>query len=458
MIDLPISQTKVHDSPRVQASVTLVAADSGPAGAGRQPFTLGHGMPAKPDAPTPTDPTEEVEAEGDTGAEGAAPTPVARPFWAVMDSVAINTATNMAMPRADAVVPSLPGTTPGAQPTVGATPSAAMAAAELAPAAPQEALPGDAAPAQSAVARPGLAMVLQTAPLPVQTGTPTHGIAQVAATAPAPDSLSPNTDMSALLNVAGPAATGPTTGAAPRATDFRLPVPFRLLDAFGRPEHPRRSDAYRAPDQRIPLAPGGIDFSVPTPPPVIAARADPGVDITADRRQGALALDTLPAGTTIGGSVVGSFGGNAQLGIAGGGIMGCGAASANPAAITAQVATALSQAPLPGVIELTLSPAELGPLRIAMQAGDGVMMVAISADNAQTLDLMRRNSDLLLQEFRNLGHSNVAFQFSGSNSRDQGQRAPSGKPGQAGFDPISALPTTATAAPRIKADGLDLRL
>lgn len=126
-----------------------------------------------------------------------------------------------------------------------------------------------------------------------------------------------------------------------------------------------------------------------------------------------------------------------------------------PLPLAAQISAQISGAITPGVIDLRLTPAELGPVRIIMHAVDGDMMVSIIADNPQTLDLMRRNSDMLLQEFRTLGHANVAFQFSGG-GQGQDHRAP-GAPNiqpQAEMTPLT--PTIITQ--RIKADGLDLRL
>lgn len=126
-----------------------------------------------------------------------------------------------------------------------------------------------------------------------------------------------------------------------------------------------------------------------------------------------------------------------------------------PLPIVAQISAQISGAATPGVIDLRLTPAELGPVRIIMHAVDGDMMVSIIADNPQTLDLMRRNSDMLLQEFRNLGHANVAFQFSGGGQR-QDHQAPDASNIQPQAEVASLTPTIITQG--IKTDGLDLRL
>lgn len=77
-------------------------------------------------------------------------------------------------------------------------------------------------------------------------------------------------------------------------------------------------------------------------------------------------------------------------------------------------------------IELSLSPAELGRVRMVMTAVDEVMTVAIVVERGETLDLMRRNIDSLAAEFRQLGYRDLSFSFSqqqqdGGGARQQGQ-------------------------------------
>ena len=66
-----------------------------------------------------------------------------------------------------------------------------------------------------------------------------------------------------------------------------------------------------------------------------------------------------------------------------------------------------------GPVELTLSPEELGRVRLSLSAdGDG-LLVTVQVERGDTLDLLRRNSDLLLQEIRAQGFSGATFSFSG---------------------------------------------
>lgn len=72
-------------------------------------------------------------------------------------------------------------------------------------------------------------------------------------------------------------------------------------------------------------------------------------------------------------------------------------------------------------VEIVLSPAELGKVRITLSPGEGAMTVNIVADRPETLDLLRRHSDLLAQDFHDLGYEGTAFSFArgdGAQGRD----------------------------------------
>lgn len=72
-------------------------------------------------------------------------------------------------------------------------------------------------------------------------------------------------------------------------------------------------------------------------------------------------------------------------------------------------------------VEIVLSPAELGKVRITLSPGEGAMTVNIAADRPETLDLLRRHSDLLAQDFHDLGYEGTAFSFArggGAQGRD----------------------------------------
>lgn len=110
-----------------------------------------------------------------------------------------------------------------------------------------------------------------------------------------------------------------------------------------------------------------------------------------------------------------------------------------------------------GPVELTLSPEELGRLRLSLSPdGDG-LHVTVQVERGDTLDLLRRNSDLLLQEIRAQGFSGATFSFSGWAGDRPEQRA---QPGRDATRPVLSPDPATSAPPPVSslAAGLDLRL
>lgn len=70
-----------------------------------------------------------------------------------------------------------------------------------------------------------------------------------------------------------------------------------------------------------------------------------------------------------------------------------------------------------GRVELMLSPAELGRVEIALQNRDGAMSVSLSAERPETLELLRRHIDLLADDMRRLGFSDLSFSFADGSAR-----------------------------------------
>ena len=91
-----------------------------------------------------------------------------------------------------------------------------------------------------------------------------------------------------------------------------------------------------------------------------------------------------------------------------------------PRHLARQIANALMAGP-ERVAELTLSPAELGKVRISLVTGETGVIVTILADRHETLELMRRHADLLAQDFSDIGFGSAEFQF-GQNLAGQTQR------------------------------------
>lgn len=111
-------------------------------------------------------------------------------------------------------------------------------------------------------------------------------------------------------------------------------------------------------------------------------------------------------------------------------------------------------------VELTLSPEELGRVRLSFVAADSGITVTVVAERGETLDLFRRHAEILEQEFREIGYSDVSFEFGqGAQQGDEHDAAPqpilpgtAGLPEQAEHSPPPARLSLDSAA------GLDLRL
>lgn len=125
--------------------------------------------------------------------------------------------------------------------------------------------------------------------------------------------------------------------------------------------------------------------------------------------------------------------------------------------VSAQITDAARSAPK-GEIEVVLRPEELGTVRLRLSPTEQGMIVHLAAERGETLELIRRNLDGLLQDFRGLGFTTAGFSFGGSSARGQDPRAPSGK-----FDgTVSAQPSpepVAAARSEMALSGrLDMRL
>ena len=142
-----------------------------------------------------------------------------------------------------------------------------------------------------------------------------------------------------------------------------------------------------------------------------------------------------------------------------------GSASAQAADIGQQLVARLVRAGpdgprIPGQVDLTLNPAELGRVRLSMAPGEAGLVVTIHADRPETLDLMRRHSEQLMQEFRQAGFERAELSFGGAGSgqaRDQ-------MPDQAELlepdllEEEGPVAVRAAAQELLLADGLNLRL
>jgi len=114
-------------------------------------------------------------------------------------------------------------------------------------------------------------------------------------------------------------------------------------------------------------------------------------------------------------------------------------------------------------VEVTLSPGELGHLRMTLLPDDGAMTLTILAERAETLDLMRRHIDELAGDLRDLGFGALDFRFRHQGGPGNGAGSAVPFPADDGSPGHSLLPTIEThpvlPLPERVAEGrLDLRI
>lgn len=114
-------------------------------------------------------------------------------------------------------------------------------------------------------------------------------------------------------------------------------------------------------------------------------------------------------------------------------------------------------------VELVLSPAELGTVRMVLHtSGDSVLLI-VRADRAETHDMLRRHSDILAEELRSSGFTNVSFDFAQQRRNPQHQPQPQPLPIRAAqaygsAPPPGVGPDLPRPQPAQSGSGLDLRL
>jgi flagellar hook-length control protein FliK len=138
-----------------------------------------------------------------------------------------------------------------------------------------------------------------------------------------------------------------------------------------------------------------------------------------------------------------------------------------PRATAAQIAD-VARRLADGPVEVSLSPEELGRVRMSLHGSDGQMTVQIMAERPETLDLLRRHIDLLAAELRQQGFADLTFSFSGGDAGGSGTaaEAETGARGSGAGDhiPRDVPATDQTPHPDARAHaappgtGLDLRL
>lgn len=107
-------------------------------------------------------------------------------------------------------------------------------------------------------------------------------------------------------------------------------------------------------------------------------------------------------------------------------------------------------------VDLLLNPAELGRVRISLSPGDAGLTVHIIADRPETLDLMRRHSDMLAQDFQGLGYEATDFAFAQHDHEGEDQEGDA--PQQHTPHVIKAADANSQVTATIITDRVDIRL
>lgn len=114
-----------------------------------------------------------------------------------------------------------------------------------------------------------------------------------------------------------------------------------------------------------------------------------------------------------------------------------------------------------GTVELVLTPEDLGRLRFEVTQTGDQMRIHLTVDRPETLDLLRRNADQLLSEFRQAGFAGATLSFAQGGQGSPGSQPQTPQPTAATAPPSPAPDHPATApnlASQPAAGGLDLRL
>jgi hypothetical protein len=134
------------------------------------------------------------------------------------------------------------------------------------------------------------------------------------------------------------------------------------------------------------------------------------------------------------------------------------AAQTAPTLPAVQVAQAIAVATADR-FEISLSPEELGRVRIQLQPSEAGVQVLILTERPETLELLRKNIGLLGRELSDLGFDDLTFQF-GQQDKNDGQKSETPHMtlmSEPDDQPRDAAPDTAAARALTAGRGIDLR-
>ncbi|MEL6999241.1 MAG: flagellar hook-length control protein FliK [Pseudomonadota bacterium] len=124
-----------------------------------------------------------------------------------------------------------------------------------------------------------------------------------------------------------------------------------------------------------------------------------------------------------------------------------------------QIAAALNTPSNARRIDLSLDPPELGRIEIQMEVAEAGMKAMLTAERHATGDMLRRQSDLLMQQLNDAGFESVDISFADFTDGQMFESG-SGQPGTSGGETESAPsePAPSERRQRITSNAMDMRL
>ena len=111
------------------------------------------------------------------------------------------------------------------------------------------------------------------------------------------------------------------------------------------------------------------------------------------------------------------------------------------------------------MVELVMTPSDLGHLRFEMVKTGDHLHITLTVERPETLELLRRNSEPVLADFRQAGYAGATFSFGQGASGGQPQTpAPPNAAPQTAPPPRDAPAPPLSSEPGLQGTGLDLRL
>jgi len=125
--------------------------------------------------------------------------------------------------------------------------------------------------------------------------------------------------------------------------------------------------------------------------------------------------------------------------------------------VAAQIASAVAQIGS-GTTQILLNPEELGRVRLTLTTTEHGIAVSVAAERPETIDLMRRHVDLLVQEFDDLDQGSIDLQFQQNDSNSGKTDSNSNYSSAALEDDKTQIAPPTTILSATPSGGLDLKL